>query len=29
MLFCGQDRACEEDVPESIARSDIRPTHTP
>jgi hypothetical protein len=27
--FCGQARACEEDVPESIARSGIRPTHTP
>ncbi|WP_432162821.1 DUF5958 family protein [Streptomyces tendae] len=29
VLFCGQARACEEDVPESIARSGIRPTHTP
>ncbi|MCA1273946.1 DUF5958 family protein [Streptomyces sp. 7G] len=28
-LFCGQARACEEDVPVSIARSGIRPTHTP
>ncbi|MGR4849972.1 DUF5958 family protein [Streptomyces sp. LARHCF252] len=27
--FCGQARACEDDVPESIARSGIRPTHTP
>ncbi|GGW79554.1 DUF5958 family protein [Streptomyces lomondensis] len=29
VLFCGQARAREEDVPESIARSGIRPTHTP
>jgi hypothetical protein len=29
VLFCGQARACEDDVPESIARSDLRPTHTP
>ncbi|MFD5284613.1 DUF5958 family protein [Streptomyces rubrogriseus] len=29
VLFCGQARACEEDVPESIARSGIRPTLTP
>lgn len=29
VLFCGQARACEEDVPEGIARSGIRPTHTP
>ncbi|WP_254895774.1 DUF5958 family protein [Streptomyces sp. NA02536] len=29
VLFCGQARACEEDVSESIARSGIRPTHTP
>ncbi|MEU0370038.1 DUF5958 family protein [Streptomyces sp. NPDC006283] len=29
VLFCGQARACEGDVPESIARSGIRPTHTP
>ncbi|RSO09979.1 hypothetical protein DMH26_00285 [Streptomyces sp. WAC 05379] len=29
VLFCGQARACEDDVPESIARSGIRPTHTP
>lgn len=29
VLFCGQARACEEDVPESIARSGIRPNHTP
>ncbi|MFE1255822.1 DUF5958 family protein [Streptomyces fungicidicus] len=29
VLFCGQARACEEDVPESITRSGIRPTHTP
>ncbi|MFJ3661031.1 DUF5958 family protein [Streptomyces sp. NPDC090119] len=28
VLFCGQARAREEDVPESIARSGIRPTHT-
>ncbi|MET7354468.1 DUF5958 family protein [Streptomyces mirabilis] len=28
-LFCGQARAREDDVPESIARSGIRPTHTP
>ncbi|MER5199283.1 DUF5958 family protein [Streptomyces sp. NPDC002755] len=27
--FCGQARACEDDVPDSIARSGIRPTHTP
>ncbi|WP_219933603.1 DUF5958 family protein [Streptomyces sp. NWU339] len=26
---CGKARACEEDVPESIARSGIRSTHTP
>ncbi|MFG3347852.1 DUF5958 family protein [Streptomyces sp. NPDC048018] len=29
VLFCGQARAREADVPESIARSGIRPTHTP
>jgi hypothetical protein len=29
VLFCGQARARQEDVPESIARSGIRPTHTP
>ncbi|MEU9576193.1 DUF5958 family protein [Streptomyces chilikensis] len=29
VLFCGQARAREEDVAESIARSGIRPTHTP
>ncbi|WP_431995773.1 DUF5958 family protein [Streptomyces griseoflavus] len=29
VLFCGQARAREDDVPESIARSGIRPTHTP
>ncbi|WP_055595016.1 DUF5958 family protein, partial [Streptomyces hirsutus] len=29
VLFCGQARACEKDVPESIARSGIRSTHTP
>ncbi|WP_327231550.1 DUF5958 family protein [Streptomyces murinus] len=29
VLFCGQARAVEGDVPESIARSGIRPTHTP
>ncbi|MFJ4472847.1 DUF5958 family protein [Streptomyces sp. NPDC089424] len=29
VLFCGQARAREEDVPESISRSGIRPTHTP
>ncbi|TKT06079.1 hypothetical protein E4U92_29825 [Streptomyces galbus] len=29
VLFCGQAGTCEEDVPESIARSGIRPTHTP
>ncbi|MEV4334097.1 DUF5958 family protein [Streptomyces sp. NPDC049597] len=29
VLFCGQARAREEDVPESIARSGIRHTHTP
>ncbi|MFF9395962.1 DUF5958 family protein [Streptomyces griseoluteus] len=29
VLFCGQARAREEDAPESIARSGIRPTHTP
>ncbi|MEU7461822.1 DUF5958 family protein [Streptomyces griseofuscus] len=29
VLFCGQGSAREEDVPESIARSGIRPTHTP
>ncbi|MGW1375660.1 DUF5958 family protein [Streptomyces sp. NPDC002446] len=28
-LFCGQARAREDDVPASIARSGIRPTHTP
>ncbi|MGW6981871.1 DUF5958 family protein [Streptomyces sp. NPDC054932] len=28
-LICGQARAHESDVPESIARSGIRPTHTP
>ncbi|MFB7375684.1 DUF5958 family protein [Streptomyces sp. NPDC056222] len=28
VLFCGQARAREDDVPESIARSGIRPTHT-
>ncbi|MGW3312195.1 DUF5958 family protein [Streptomyces sp. NPDC001073] len=28
-LFCGQARACEDDVPESIECSGIRPTHTP
>ncbi|MFJ5561752.1 DUF5958 family protein [Streptomyces sp. NPDC093250] len=27
--FCGQARACEDYVPESIARSGIRPSHTP
>ncbi|MFZ4152505.1 DUF5958 family protein [Streptomyces pseudogriseolus] len=27
--FCRQARACEDDVPESIARSGVRPTHTP
>jgi hypothetical protein len=27
--FCWQACACEDDVPESIARSGIRPTHTP
>ncbi|MFE5815661.1 DUF5958 family protein [Streptomyces sp. NPDC056479] len=29
VLFCGQARAREDDVSESIARSGIRPTHTP
>lgn len=29
VLFCGQARAHQDDVPESIARSGIRPTHTP
>lgn len=29
VLFCGQARAREDDVAESIARSGIRPTHTP
>ncbi|WP_327748613.1 DUF5958 family protein [Streptomyces europaeiscabiei] len=29
VLFCGQARAREKDVPESIARSVILPTHTP
>ncbi|MFC5198297.1 DUF5958 family protein [Streptomyces kaempferi] len=29
VLFCGQARARKDDVPESIARSGIRPTHTP
>ncbi|MER8047659.1 DUF5958 family protein [Streptomyces sp. NPDC094032] len=29
VLFCDQARAREADVPESIARSGIRPTHTP
>ncbi|MFJ7966246.1 DUF5958 family protein [Streptomyces sp. NPDC096324] len=29
VLFCQQARAREDDVPESIARSGIRPTHTP
>ncbi|MFI8346556.1 DUF5958 family protein [Streptomyces sp. NPDC085596] len=29
VLCCGQARAREDDVPESIARSGIRPTHTP
>ncbi|QNP64131.1 DUF5958 family protein [Streptomyces genisteinicus] len=29
VLFCRQARAREEDVPESIRRSGIRPTHTP
>ncbi|WP_256096311.1 DUF5958 family protein [Streptomyces sp. LUP30] len=29
VLFCGQARAREGDVPESIVRSGIRPTHTP
>ncbi|WP_435222556.1 DUF5958 family protein [Streptomyces sp. Tue6028] len=29
VLFCEQARAREDDVPESIARSGIRPTHTP
>ncbi|MET7778805.1 DUF5958 family protein [Streptomyces mirabilis] len=29
VLFCGQARAREDDVVESIARSGIRPTHTP
>ncbi|MFJ5141307.1 DUF5958 family protein [Streptomyces sp. NPDC088707] len=28
-LFCGQARARQDDAPESIARSGIRPTHTP
>ncbi|MGY4918035.1 DUF5958 family protein [Streptomyces sp. 900116325] len=29
VYFCGQARAREEDVPECIERSGIRPTHTP
>jgi hypothetical protein len=29
VLFCGQARAREQDVPEGITRSGIRPTHTP
>ncbi|MFF3337057.1 DUF5958 family protein [Streptomyces sp. NPDC002888] len=29
VLFCGQARASADDVPESITRSGIRPTHTP
>ncbi|MFC8951571.1 DUF5958 family protein [Streptomyces sp. NPDC057101] len=29
VLFCGQARGREDDVSESIARSGIRPTHTP
>ncbi|WP_454324216.1 DUF5958 family protein [Streptomyces ambofaciens] len=29
MLFCGQARARQEDVPDSITRSRVRPTHTP
>ncbi|WP_406309515.1 DUF5958 family protein [Streptomyces sp. NBC_00623] len=29
VYFCGQARAREEDVPQSIERSGIRPTHTP
>ncbi|MDX3574582.1 DUF5958 family protein [Streptomyces sp. ID05-47C] len=29
VLFCGQARAREQDVPESITRSGIRATHTP
>ncbi|MGW2563061.1 DUF5958 family protein [Streptomyces sp. NPDC001514] len=29
VLFCGQARARKDDVSESIARSGIRPTHTP
>lgn len=29
VLFCSQARAREDDVPASIARSGIRPTHTP
>jgi len=29
VLFCGQARARQDDVPESIARSGVRPTHTP
>jgi hypothetical protein len=29
VIFCGHARACEEDVPESIVRCGIRPTHTP
>ncbi|MGW0632309.1 DUF5958 family protein [Streptomyces sp. NPDC002758] len=29
VLFCGQAHAREDDVPESIARSGIRPTYTP
>ncbi|MFD7442236.1 DUF5958 family protein [Streptomyces sp. NPDC059909] len=28
-LFCGQARATKEDAAEAIARSGIRPTHTP
>lgn len=29
VLFCGQARAREDDVPEAIARSGVRRTHTP
>ncbi|MET8680941.1 DUF5958 family protein [Streptomyces sp. NPDC004647] len=29
VLFCGQARARDDDVPESIARSGIRPIHAP
>ncbi|MGV9353830.1 DUF5958 family protein [Streptomyces misionensis] len=29
VLFCDQARARQDDVPESITRSGIRPTHTP